>query len=100
MSGGFFGFDAALPERRDANPRPGFTGFQPASAHDTFGLNNAGAEEDLAVYQWGDVGGSLLEGGDEMNDETFGDGGAVGEYSKSTRESRGRRSTTRADHFV
>ena len=83
MSGGFFGFDASLPERRDAPPpRQAFGGFQQTTADDTFGLNNAGAEEDLAVYQWGDVGGSLLEGGDEMNDETFGDTGAVGESKR------------------
>ncbi|KAJ9094120.1 hypothetical protein QFC19_008072 [Naganishia cerealis] len=54
----FFGFDAVLPERR--------------------GGNGAGAEEDIAVYTWGaegfdDLGGQLVEGGDEANDETFGD---------------------------
>ncbi|ORX41065.1 topoisomerase II-associated protein PAT1 [Kockovaella imperatae] len=93
MSGGFFGFDASLPERRDqpgsvqgqghraggGGGAGGFTGFQASNTADTFRLHNAGAEEDLAVYQWGDnIGGSLLEGGDEMNDETFGDVGAVG----------------------
>jgi hypothetical protein len=55
----FFGFDAVLPERRG----PGQSGA---------------AEEDIAVYTWGtedygDLGGQLVEGGDEANDETFGD---------------------------
>ncbi|KAI0046018.1 hypothetical protein FA95DRAFT_1680073 [Auriscalpium vulgare] len=40
-------------------------------------------EEDLAVYTWGEesydgLGDALLEGGDELNDETFGSSGAVG----------------------
>lgn len=53
----FFGFDPVLPERR-----------APAQA----------ADEDIAVYTWGteeygDLGGQLVEGGDEANDETFGD---------------------------
>ncbi|KAG2150307.1 topoisomerase II-associated protein PAT1 [Suillus bovinus] len=39
--------------------------------------------EDLAVYTWGEesydgLGDALLEGGDELNDETFGEIGAVG----------------------
>ncbi|KAG1748772.1 topoisomerase II-associated protein PAT1 [Suillus occidentalis] len=39
--------------------------------------------EDLAVYTWGEesydgLGDALLEGGDELNDETFGGTGAVG----------------------
>jgi DNA topoisomerase 2-associated protein PAT1 len=90
MSGGFFGFgDSALPERRDRPPhqqprqqppqqQQHFTGF--ASA-DTFGagaFGNKGEDEDLAVYTWGQ-GGSLLEGGDDLNDETFGDLGDIGE---------------------
>lgn len=45
----FFGFDTTLPQ-----------------------------EEDIAVYTWGteeygDLGAQLVEGGDEANDETFGD---------------------------
>lgn len=40
--------------------------------------------EDLAVYTWGEesydgLGDALLEGGDELNDETFGGTGAVGQ---------------------
>lgn len=39
--------------------------------------------EDLAVYTWGEesydgLGDALLEGGDELNDETFGGADAVG----------------------
>lgn len=68
---GFFGFDSALPERRDAPEQ----------------FTQAGAEEDLAVYTWGEegydgLGNALLEGGDDMNDETFGDDvGTIGEIS-------------------
>jgi DNA topoisomerase 2-associated protein PAT1 len=43
------------------------------------------AQEDVAVFNWGEsdydgLGEALQEGGDEMNDETFGDGpvGACG----------------------
>jgi DNA topoisomerase 2-associated protein PAT1 len=41
-------------------------------------------EEDLAVYTWGEesydgLGDALHEGGDELNDETFGGTGVVGE---------------------
>lgn len=44
--------------------------------------------EDLAVYTWGEesydgLGDALLEGGDELNDETFGETGAVGEMQSS-----------------
>lgn len=36
---------------------------------------NQGQEEDLAVYNWGDSAGNLLDGDDdELNDETFGGG--------------------------
>ncbi|KAK7030736.1 PAT1 domain-containing protein [Favolaschia claudopus] len=42
-----------------------------------------GENEDVAVYTWGEesydgLGDALLEGGDELNDETFGGSGAVG----------------------
>ncbi|KAJ9098652.1 hypothetical protein QFC21_004300 [Naganishia friedmannii] len=55
----FFGFDAVLPERRGGN-------------------GQGAAEEDIAVYTWGqegfdDLAGQLMEGGDEVNDETFAD---------------------------
>ena len=44
------------------------------------GLNE---REDLAVYTWGQedydgLGDQLLEGGDDLNDETFGGNGPVG----------------------
>ena len=50
------------------------------------GLN--GKHEDLAVYTWGEesydgLGDALQEGGDELNDETFGGSGAVGKYSET-----------------
>lgn len=40
--------------------------------------------EDLAVYTWGEesydgLGDALQEGGDELNDETFGETGVVGQ---------------------
>jgi len=43
-----------------------------------------GETEDLAVYTWGEegydgLGDALVEGGDELNDETFGGTSAVGE---------------------
>ena len=42
-------------------------------------------QEDLAVYTWGEVsydglGDALLEGGDELNDETFGGIEEVGKF--------------------
>ena len=44
----------------------------------------SGAQEDVAVYTWGEdsydgLGDALQEGGDELNDETFGLSGPVGE---------------------
>jgi DNA topoisomerase 2-associated protein PAT1 len=44
--------------------------------------------EDLAVYTWGEesydgLGDALQEGGDELNDETFGGTGPVGERASS-----------------
>lgn len=78
---GFFGFDTALPERKDAlHPQQGF-GFQPSNANETFALTGVGAgeEEDLAVYTWGEnYDDALLDGGDDFNDETFGGVGDVG----------------------
>jgi DNA topoisomerase 2-associated protein PAT1 len=77
---GFFGFDSALPERRDA-PFQDFTNP----------IDGAGAEEDLAVYTWGEegydgLGNALLEGGDDLNDETFGDDmGPVGMLRSMTK---------------
>ena len=82
----FFGFDSALPERRDlpgqaGQGQTGF-GFQGNTANQAFG---AGEDEDLAVYTWGqDNGASLLEGGDDLNDETFGDVGPISESSLGT----------------
>ena len=49
-------------------------------------LQVKGEQEDLAVYTWGEdsydgLGDALQEGGDELNDETFGGAGEVGESS-------------------
>jgi len=48
-------------------------------------LDGKKEQEDLAVYTWGEesydgLGDVLLEGGDELNDETFGATGQVGEF--------------------
>lgn len=83
--GGFFGFDSALPERRDQRQDQSrnqqFQGFQSTNLDQTFGVtSNQGEEEDLAVYTWGQ-GGDLLDGNDDLNDETFGDFGDTSELS-------------------
>ncbi len=49
-------------------------------------LEVKGEQEDLAVYTWGEdsydgLGDALQEGGDELNDETFGGTDEVGEFS-------------------
>jgi hypothetical protein len=49
-------------------------------------LQVKGEQEDLAVYTWGEdsydgLGDALQEGGDELNDETFGGVDEVGEFS-------------------
>jgi DNA topoisomerase 2-associated protein PAT1 len=76
---GFFGFDPTLPERRAGLPS-GQQQFAANNRDETFGLARAGEEEDLAVYTWGEgYDNNLLEGGDDMNDETFGEIGSVGE---------------------
>lgn len=46
---------------------------------DKFRQGGLRTQEDLAVFNWGEsdydgLGDALQEGGDEMNDETFGDG--------------------------
>ncbi|KAG8835100.1 hypothetical protein FRC17_005221 [Serendipita sp. 399] len=60
----FFGFETSVPRAPDISSKQAF------------------AEEDIAVYTWGDVsydalGDALEETGDDLNDETFG-GGPVG----------------------
>lgn len=65
----FFGFDTALPDDPRASQGPGFHAHADT---DAFNMGGAGVEEDLAVYQWGEGDAALLEGGDELNDETFG----------------------------
>lgn len=83
---GFFGFNTALPERNQPAQTQnqgfgGFAGGRAANDQTAFGgLGGAGEEEDLAVYNWGDQTGSLMEDGDMANDETF---GGMGDMSKS-----------------
>jgi hypothetical protein len=77
----FFGFDTSLPEHKGSQDqsRPAFATNDSTSFGQGFQSGqNAGQEEDLAVYNWGDSGGNLLEAGDEMNDATFGDVGDAG----------------------
>lgn len=95
----FFGFDTALPGRpqqgqgqgqgqqpqgqaRGQQGQSGTGGFQgfANTSNTAFGtLGDIGAEEDIAVYNWGESMGGL-EDGDDVNDETFGGGGDVGEF--------------------
>ena len=85
-----FGFNTALPERPSADgggQQSTFGGFAGSGGNNdttAFSMGGAGEEEDLAVYNWGDQMGSLMEGGDGMNDETFGNVGEIGEYTGSS----------------
>lgn len=69
----FFGFDNNDAIERDRNAR----------------RNGAStSDEDIAVYNWGaedydGLGNALQEGGDDMNDETFGGTGPVGENPRA-----------------
>jgi DNA topoisomerase 2-associated protein PAT1 len=79
---GFFGFNTALPERQQpAQARQqGFSGFASGNRGNdgtVFSIGGAGEEEDLAVYNWGEQTGNLMEDGDLANDETFGDVGEI-----------------------
>ena len=66
-----------LPERRNRDGG-GAPPQQQPSAFDQGGLDDfAAAEEDLAVYTWGEegydgLGDALMEEGDDFNDDTFG----------------------------
>ncbi|EIW69918.1 hypothetical protein TREMEDRAFT_71451 [Tremella mesenterica DSM 1558] len=75
MSGGFFGFDSALPERRNdssSQSKPPFPGFQADHVDQAFGIGQ-GAEEDVAVYTWGQgLDDALRDAHDDFNHETFG----------------------------
>jgi DNA topoisomerase 2-associated protein PAT1 len=72
----FFGFDTALPRDRAASPPQ--LDDEPDDALDAKIRGLAlGAREDVEIYTWGGDGydglGDLLdEGGDELNDDTFG----------------------------
>lgn len=63
-----------------------FFGFQEADVEEEkrrFLQGGFKEEEDIAVYNWGQddydgLGNALQEGGDELNDETFGSSGPIG----------------------
>ena len=69
----FFGFEtSSLEEERRRFHESGSRG---------------GQQEGVAVYTWGEesydgLGDALQEGGDELNDETFGGSGQVGEHDE------------------
>lgn len=76
MSGGFFGFDTALPEHRQAADRPNDAAdtskFQNASSLlNPFNLE-APEDEEMEVYTWGQGLDKDVEAADELNDATFG----------------------------
>lgn len=54
-----------------------FFGFETNIPRPDAAANQSSAEEDIAIYTWGDVsydtlGDALQEAGDDLNDETFG----------------------------
>lgn len=76
MSGGFFGFDTALPEHRQPQNRPNDAAntskFQSASSlPNPFNLE-APEDEKMEVYTWGQGLDKDVELEDELNDATFG----------------------------
>lgn len=83
----FFGFDTSLPPQQGQQDRsrPAFATNDSTSFGHGFAGQNAGQEEDLAVYNWGEGGDNLLEGRDEFNDTTFGDVGDAGESFRRIR---------------
>ncbi|EAL23099.1 hypothetical protein CNBA6240 [Cryptococcus deneoformans B-3501A] len=94
MSGGFFGFDTALPEHRQAADRPNDAAdtskFQNASSLlNPFNLE-APEDEEMEVYTWGQGLDKDVEAADELNDATFGvDVNAIrgGQFSFGNEES-------------
>lgn len=64
------------PQGGHNNGQGGFSGFANESNTAFGAFGNAGAEEDVAVYTWGEST-ALEEGGDAFNDETFGDAGPI-----------------------
>lgn len=75
----------------DPNVLMSFFGFQENNLEEErqrIRNGGSGANEDVAVYTWGEesydgLGDALQEGGDDFNDETFGGTGSVGEYPQS-----------------
>jgi hypothetical protein len=80
----FFGFDTTLPEHKgQQQQQPQQHQQQPRFATNDSTSFGGGfpqqEEDDLATFTWGEgASTNLLEGGDEMNDETFGDSGNGG----------------------
>ena len=79
----FFGFDTTLPEHKGQQQQPQQQQQQPRFATNDSTSFGGGfpqqEEDDLATFTWGEgASTNLLEGGDEMNDETFGDSGNGG----------------------
>jgi hypothetical protein len=80
----FFGFDTTLPEHKgQQQQQPHQQQQQPKFATNDSTSFGGGfpqqEEDDLATFTWGEgASTNLLEGGDEMNDETFGDSGNGG----------------------
>jgi DNA topoisomerase 2-associated protein PAT1 len=66
----------------------GFEQHDPEKDKQKFLDGGSYESEDVAVYTWGEesydgLGDALQEGGDELNDETFGGNGSVGERRQS-----------------
>jgi hypothetical protein len=88
----FFGFDTTLPEHRGQQQQR--QPQQQQQKQSRFATNDSTSfghgfpeqqdEDDLATFTWGEgASTNLLEGGDELNDETFGGGGNVGMFWSS-----------------
>lgn len=81
----FFGFDTTLPEHKGQQQQQPQQHQQQQPRFATNDSTSFGGgfpqqeEDDLATFTWGEgASTNLLEGGDEMNDETFGDSGNGG----------------------
>ena len=85
----FFGFDTSLPGHKgQQQQQPQQQKQSRFATNDTTsfgqGFPAQQEEDDLATFTWGEgAATNLLEGGDELNDETFGDVGDVGKSHHS-----------------
>lgn len=88
----FFGFDTTLPQHKGQQQEIQRSQQQQQQKQSRFATNDSTSfgggfpeqeEDDLATFTWGEgASTNLLEGGDEFNDETFGDAGDVGMSQK------------------